>query len=88
MQRKDIKIGMKVRPVSKTAKGWEGLASSGQWKQSKQRGYMFVSGFDLEEGPTVVTCANEKSCRTGDYFMPGDLRPYVKAKAKKKAGKK
>lgn len=72
---KDLVIGGKYVPHSKSAPGYEGLEDSSAWIKAKHRGqsYLVYTGVD-KEGHTFWYEMGENS---GDYFLPSDVTPYI-----------
>lgn len=72
---KDLVIGGKYVPHSKSAPGYEGLEDSAAWRKAKHRGqhYLIYIGKD-KDGHTFWYEMDEDS---GDYFLPSDVTPYV-----------
>ena len=81
MEFEDVKIGMKVVPISKSVGfGGAGLDRSYSWSKAKEMNqlYLFVTGFD-EDDSKVVLCSSSFSDITlgnGDFFLSKDLIPY------------
>lgn len=76
-----VKIGMKVVPTQKPAKGWEeSLENSVICIRAKlnNQPYLFVIGYDPEEHAWIL---NDKLGSPddigGDYFRKADFAPYV-----------
>lgn len=73
-----FKIGDKVVPHQKTAKGWEGLENSQQWKeaQMKDQPYLYITAYDEEEEAWLLNTENEEA--EGDFFRDEDFILYTK----------
>ncbi len=82
-------IGDKVYPVSKTVPEFEkDIEDDAHWRNSKQRGYFFVTDIDENKtkatGETVYICNYRDGYADGNYFFESDLRPYVEPTPKPK----
>ena len=78
MRMSEIKIGMKVVPFRKTVKGFGNLSVSHQWAFAKEMEQPFLYVIKDSSPRGVVCCSTRrKAYGRGDYFMPGDLKPYV-----------
>ena len=78
MKYEEVKIGMKVVPISKsTGFGGTGLDRSYALREAKKRNqpYLFITGFE-QDCPDIILCDQNKGTKTGDFFMPEDLIPY------------
>ena len=75
-----FKVGDKVVPIEKSV--WGGLGESEVFSTAIKLGlpYLFVTGYDAEEGAYV--CDYEQS-DSGDFFTESDLVPYVSGKPTK-----
>ena len=80
MRMSEIKIGMKVVPFKKTVKGFGNLSVSHQWAFAKGTGLLFLYVIK-GSGPRGAVCCSsyKKAPATGDFFMPGDLKPYMES---------
>ena len=82
-------IGDKVYPVSKTVPEFEkDIEDDAHWRNSKQRGYFFVTDIDENKtkatGETVYICNYRDGYADGNYFFESDLRPCVEPTPKPK----
>ena len=79
MRMSEIKIGMKVVPFKKTVTDYDGgLRQSGIWDDAKEMGQPFLYVIEDFCPRGAVCCSSYKEAPApGDYFMPGDLKPYV-----------
>ena len=70
MYGKDLKVGMKVRPVIKTIDG--PLSNSSEWAiaQEKKQDFLYV----IKIADKVITCSANKVAKVGDKFSTIDLR--------------
>jgi len=75
MNKKDVKIGMKVVPFQKTT--YSGLENSGILRDAKRIGqpYLYVCGWDDDENCFYLHV--DKNEDSGDFFNPEDFEPYV-----------
>lgn len=81
MKYEEIKIGMKVAPISKSIGfGGAGLDRSFTWRQAKKENqpFLFVTGFEKDQYQ-VILCNNIFHENDGDFFLPEDLIPYEEA---------
>jgi len=71
MKEKDVVVGMKVVPHSKSVVG--NLSTSNVWNYwgGKEQGYLYVNGKDREGWFLSV---NKEL--NGDYFLASDFEPY------------
>lgn len=79
MKAKNVKIGMKVVPHSKTA----GIANSGELSEAQRmkQPYLFVVGKALEYiGKPWILAAEENALLEGDYFVASDFTRYKEPK--------
>jgi hypothetical protein len=79
MKNEDVKRGMKVVPLRKTAKGWGKLRKSYQWKLAKNAAQPFlqVHYFDDEEQAWVLGFEmGDEETFNGDFFRASDFRLY------------
>jgi hypothetical protein len=79
MKNEDVKIGMKVVPIRKTATNWGSgkLSDSYCWTRAKNmdQPYLFVVSYDEEDRAWVLgEYKNMPSC--GDFFRARDFRLY------------
>lgn len=79
MQFEDIKLGMKVVPLSKTSQEGEDLVTrppveSIVWRNALLRGETFLYVVAIDSRRKRVLC-NARKCRGGDYFKAFDLEP-------------
>ena len=78
MRMSEIKIGMKVVPFKETVAGYEGLRHSNIWNDAKEMEQPFLYVIEDFCPRGAVCCSSyEKAPAPGDFFMPGDLKPYV-----------
>ena len=79
MKMSEIKIGMKVVPFKKTVTGYGGLRHSAAWNTAKEmeQPFLYVIKDSLCPRGAVCCSMRRKAYGPGDYFMPGDLKPYV-----------
>lgn len=81
MKREEIKLGMKVVPISKSVGfGTVGLDNSYSWRKAREleQPYLFVTGTDIDVS-RVMLCSvyfSDIELGIGDFFYPEDLIPY------------
>lgn len=81
MKLEEIKIGMKVVPISKSVGfGGVGLYRSYSWRKAKEMNqpYLFVTGFG-DYLSKIVFCSeyfSDIALGSGDFFLAEDLIPY------------
>lgn len=84
MRKEDVKIGMKVRPFQKTAKGWE--EDINEYKKHTynpgkffgEKEYLFVIKYDTYEEAWILSEDPEEN--DGDFFNSEDFKPYSEEK--------
>lgn len=72
MKKSDVRIGMKVTPLSKSI-GATPLHRSYMWKQALEKKQKFL--YVIRVG-RYITLAEDKKSTHGDWFHPSDLVPY------------
>ncbi|MBZ9622933.1 hypothetical protein G9F71_008705 [Clostridium sp. FP2] len=80
----DFKIGDKVVPHAKTARGYEGhFEKESNWKEAKKLGqpYLYVTTkYRTPVGEQVLKLNSSKNGYSGNYYLPTDVTLYNKEK--------
>lgn len=78
MKKSDVKIGMKVVPIRKSAVFFSSkLSNSAQWKLAKERGQKFLYVIGWREFAKSWSLAASKDSASGDWFKSHDFHPYT-----------
>lgn len=79
---KDLQIGMKVVPHSKSVEGWGDLSESAVWNkaQSNQQPFLYVTQVGRNQGDPVaddlIALDWKNDLGSGDYFILSDITLY------------
>jgi hypothetical protein len=84
LNKKDIKIGMKVVPFQKTVKNYLDFNSSGVWRRAKEKNqnYLYVVGFEENEKYYMLSEIMGFEIY-GDFYNAEDFEPYTNGKINK-----
>jgi len=86
MDHADIKIGMRVIPLSKTADGrTQGLHSSAVWRMAEKinQPYLYVSGKRPNgDYPEITLSIDRQGKDKGDFFLSSDVVRFEKPNSK------
>ena len=82
MKSKDVVIGMKVVPHSKSNSLYQsvlGLDGSAVWFRAKlaNQQYLYITGWDKGNKAFVLSESPYFGEPSGDYFLAKDFEPYV-----------
>jgi hypothetical protein len=83
MERKDVKVGMKVVPHAKTIEGWGIFSGSSAWQeaQEKNQPFLYVNDYDFDEDDSDVVKQSFvlDSCEGygGDFYNAEDFELYI-----------
>lgn len=83
MKSKDVVIGMRVVPHSKSRNIHQriiGLEGSAVWNRAKENNqpYLYVHGWDKDTQAWLLTdIPYSPEFSTGDYFLAKEFEPYV-----------
>jgi len=82
MKLKDVKVGMKVVPHSKT-EGYCNLDKCELYRRAKERGqpFLYVTGIDdmSDVGTVVILSDTNEKLGEGNYYKAEDFEPYVES---------